>query len=85
MADVSIMITAKDNYSAAINKMKNAQTAFRNDANALNKELTALNNNKVTLKVDLEQANNRLKETKKAYAEFGDEIMRSQMLEAQAN
>ena len=85
MADVSIMITAKDSYSDAINKMRNTTTAFRQDAGKLQQELTRLNNNKVQLKVDLEKAKNNLKDAKKAFAEYGEAIAGANLAAAQAD
>lgn len=79
------MITAKDNYTAAITKMRNTQTAFRKDVKELDKELKALNNNKVQLKVDMQQASNALKDAKKQFAELGDEAARLKLIDAQTN
>ena len=85
MPDVSIMISAKDNLSGALQKMSNMTTSFRKDVSSLDKELTALKNNRVQLKVDLENAKNKLNDAKKAYKEFGDEIMRTELMAAQAD
>ena len=54
--DISIAISAKDNFTDTITKIRNAQTPFRKDLTELNKELTKLNNTKVNLKVDLTKA-----------------------------
>lgn len=83
--DVSIMISAKDNYSAALQKMQKAQTAFRKDLGQLDKELTKLNNNKISLKTDLTKAKNELKQAEKAFKATGDEAARLQAEAAQAN
>ncbi|HWQ59057.1 MAG TPA: phage tail protein, partial [Clostridia bacterium] len=83
--DISIMISAKDNFSEAIKKMKETQTAFRKDLGQLDKELTALNKNKITLKTDLTKAKRELNEASKAFAETGDEAARLRMEAAQAD
>lgn len=64
-ADVSIMITAKDNYSEAIMKMQKTQTAFRKDLKAMQKDLDNLNKSKIQLKVDLTQTKKELAEAKR--------------------
>lgn len=83
--DISIIVSAKDNYTTALTKMQKTQTTFRKDLSELNKELTKLNSNKVTLKTDLTQAQNQLKEAKKAFSETGTEMARLQQEAAQAN
>lgn len=83
--DISIMISAKDNYSDAIKKMQKTQTAFRKDLGQLDKELTALNKNKITLKTDLTKAKRELSGASKAFAETGDEAARLRMEAAQAD
>ena len=83
--DVSIMISAKDNYTTAIQKMQRTQTSFRKDLGQLNKELTQLNNNKTTLKVDFAKAKTELAAAEKAFKATGDEASRLQMEAAQAN
>jgi predicted nucleic acid-binding Zn-ribbon protein len=54
--DVSIAITAKDNFSTAITTMRNANQAFNKDLTGLQTKLDALNKTKITLKVDVDKA-----------------------------
>ncbi|HPY37084.1 MAG TPA: tape measure protein, partial [Clostridia bacterium] len=85
MRDVSLMISAKDNYSDAIKKMQQTQTVFRKDLSMLNNELNHLNRNKITLKTDLTQAKNELKTAEQAFKATGNEASRLQLEAAQAN
>lgn len=84
-ADVSIMITAKDNYSEAIMKMQKTQTAFRKDLKAMQKDLDNLNKSKIQLKVDLTQTKKELAETKKRFLELGDAESRAAYMAAEMN
>ena len=83
--DISIMVTARDNYSDVIKKMQKVQTAFRKDAAALGKELDALDGNRASLKVETESARRELQEAAKAYRELGDEQSRVALETAQLN
>lgn len=83
--DISIVISAKDNFTDAIKKMQTSQTTFRKDLGQLNTELGKLNNNKVSLKVDLTQAKNDLKDAEKAFKKLGDEANKSKLIMAQTN
>lgn len=85
MRDVSIMISAKDNYSDALLKMQKTQTAFRKDLGQLGKELNQFNQTKITLKTDLTKAKKELTEAEKAFKATGSEVARLQMEAAQAN
>lgn len=84
-ADVSIMITAKDNYSEAIMKMQKTQTAFRKDFKAMQKDLDNLNKSKIQLKVDLTQTKKELAEAKKRFLELGDAESRAAYMAAEMN
>ena len=84
-ADVSIMITAKDNYSEAIMKMQKTQTAFRKDLKAMQKDLDNLNKSKFQLKVDLTQTKKELAEAKKRFLELGDAESRAAYMAAEMN
>lgn len=83
--DISIAISARDNYSEALKKMQQTQSAFRKDLGHLNKELDALNKNKVTLKTDMSKAKRELTEAEKAFKATGNEAARLRMEAAQAN
>lgn len=63
--DVSITISARDNFSPALTTMKNANNSFKKDVTELQSKLNLLNKNKITLKVDAEKSNTSLKEAKK--------------------
>lgn len=84
-ADVSIMITAKDNYSEAIMKMQKTQTVFRKDLKAMQKDLDNLNKSKIQLKVDLTQTKKELAEAKKRFLELGDAESRAAYMAAEMN
>lgn len=83
--DISIAISAKDNFSDSIKKMQGMQTAFRKDLGKLNKELTTMNKNKVELKVDVSKAKNDLKEAEKSFKKLGDEASRNKLIMAQTD
>ena len=70
MPDVSIAISAQDNFSTAIARMQNATRSFSKDAEGLDRKMTALNRNKATLSVDVRNASRALKEAQKAYDEI---------------
>jgi predicted nucleic acid-binding Zn-ribbon protein len=70
--DISIAITAKDNFSQAITTMRNANQAFNKDLTGLTSKLDALNKNKITLKIDADKARQALKEAEKQFAATGD-------------
>ena len=79
------MISARDNYTAVIEKMLKTQNQFKNDLKGLQGQLDTLNRNKVTLKVDLDKAKSELKEAQKNFSLVADEASRLQLEAAQAN
>ena len=83
--DVSIMISAKDNYSTAITKMLSVQTQFRKDSKKLNEELEHLRKNQASLKADMTAANKAMKEAEKAFKATGEAADRMNYEAAQAN
>lgn len=83
--DVSIMVTARDNYSAVMEKMTKTQNIFNRDLKGLQSQLDTLNKNKVTLKTDFTQASNALKSAKKDFVGTADEANRLQLEAAQAD
>ena len=68
--DASIAMSVEDNWSAAVVRMKNSMTAFRNDVKELEKELCFLNNSKTNIRVDMDAAMVQLKNAKKAFREL---------------
>ena len=85
MADASLMISAKDNYSETLLKMARTTESFTRDLNGLQARLTQLNTNRLTLKVDMAKASSALKTAKKDFAAVSDEQNRLQLESAQAN
>lgn len=83
--DISIAISAKDNFTDSLRKMQSMQTTFRKDLGQLNTELDKMNKNKVELKVDMSKAKNELKEAEKSYKKLGDEVNRNKLIMAQTN
>jgi uncharacterized protein YoxC len=54
--DISIAITAKDNFTQTIATMRSATQAFNKDIDALIEKINSINNMKVTLKIDTSQS-----------------------------
>ena len=61
--EVSIAITAKDNFSTAINNMRNANQSFNKDLSGLQLKLDELNKTKESLKVDTDKWTNSVQYT----------------------
>ena len=72
MPEASIVITAQDRYSDSIRKMAQQTRAFDKDVEALEEQLHQLNAQKVSLRVDLDEASRALKEAKKQFEDTGD-------------
>lgn len=70
--DVSIVISAKDNFTQAITTMRNANQAFNKDLTGLQQKLDALNKTKVSLKIEVDRAKAALKEAQKQFMATGD-------------
>ncbi len=70
--DISIAISAKDNFSQAITTMRNANQSFNKDLTGLQTKLNELNKTKTTLKVDTDKAKTALKEAEKQFIKTGD-------------
>lgn len=85
MPDVSIAISAKDNFSDAITTMRNSNQAFNKDLTGTMEKLNALNKNKITLKVDTDKARDALKDTEKQYKATGSAADKLKMEMASAN
>lgn len=65
MPDVSIAVSARNNFSREFEKMSRDADAFNKDIEELNREITALNKQKATLKTDLDGAKKELREAQK--------------------
>lgn len=65
--DISIVMSAKDQYSNVMLKMTEATRKFDKDAEGLQKKLNALDKTKVSLKLELDNAKKALKDAQKAF------------------
>ena len=83
--DISIAISAKDNFSSAITTMRNANQSFNKDMSGLQTKLDALNRTKLTLKVDFNKAKSELKEAEKQFAKTGESAEKLNLELANAN
>lgn len=72
MPDVSIALSAKDNFSETLRKLASAASTSVNDVDALQKSLTKLNNTRANLKLDLSRAKSELREAEKRFKATGD-------------
>lgn len=72
MPDVSIALSAKDNFSQTLRKLASAANTSVNDVDALQKSLTKLNNTRANLKLDLSRAKSELREAEKRFKATGD-------------
>lgn len=70
--DISIAISARDNFTQAVTTMRNANQAFNKDLTGLQKKLDELNKNKIVLKIEAEKAKRELKEAEKAFTRLGE-------------
>ena len=73
MPDASLVIRAEDRYSENIRRMSQFTKSFNKDVDDLEEQLRQLNAQKVSLKLDADQANRALKEAQKQFAATGDE------------
>lgn len=73
MPNVSIAVSAQDNYSTAIKSMSQVTRGFSKDAEDMQKKLDMLNKNKVSLKVEADKARTELKALEKQFAKTGNE------------
>lgn len=71
--EISIAISAKDNFTQAVTTMRNANQAFNKDLEGLSGKLNSLNKTKTTLQIDADKAKRELKEAQKAFAAMNDE------------
>ncbi len=69
--EISIAISAKDNFTQAITTMRNANSSFNKDLSGTMQKLDALNKTKIDLKVDTDKAKNALKDAEKQFASTG--------------
>ena len=81
--DVSIAISAQDNYTATITKIRNSMTPFRKDLSALGTELNKLNATKVNLQTNMTAVKKELDDAKRAFKDTASEANRTRLSEAQ--
>lgn len=72
--DISIVIKATDQFSAAMKTMQKSTQSFTKDMNGMQSRLNARNKTKATLKVDTDKAKSELKTAEKQFAAMGDAI-----------
>lgn len=72
MPDVSIALSAKDNYTTTLKKIADATRTGVNSIEDLQKSLTKLNNTRAQLRLDLTKAKSKLKEAEKRFRATGD-------------
>ena len=65
--NVSIAISAKDNFSDAVNKMNNSGIRFNKNLEEMQAQLNAINKNRATLKLDISEARKNLQALQKEY------------------
>lgn len=65
--NVSIAISAKDNFSDAVNKMNNSGIRFNKNLEEMQAQLNAINKNRATLKLDVSEAKKNLQALQKEY------------------
>nr|WP_297279984.1 tape measure protein [uncultured Butyricicoccus sp.] len=67
MPDVSIMVSAQDNFTTAINRMQQAVRPFERDIDGLQEALDQLSANRVRLQIDVSDASRALKNAQREY------------------
>ena len=65
--NISIAISAKDNFSDAVNKMNNSGIRFNKNLEEMQAQLNAINKNRATLKLDVLEARKNLQALQKEY------------------
>jgi tape measure domain-containing protein len=83
--DVSIAISAKDNFTQTITTMRNANQSFNKDLTGLQTKLNELNRTKTSLRVDTVKAKNELKEAEKQFLKTGEAADKLKLELADAN
>jgi len=81
--NVSIAISAKDNFSDAVNKMNNSGIRFNKNLEEMQAQLNAINKNRATLKLDVSEAKKNLQALQKEYnaaKKSGDGLVSDELL-----
>ena len=72
MPDTSIVISARDNYSSNINRMREATRSFANDAEGLGNKLSLLDRTRASIRVDSNKARQELRRAEEEYQRLRD-------------
>lgn len=80
-----LYLTAKDNFTATLKKVRDITKSFGGDLDGMQKRLKALNEYRATLKFDVTQAKRAAKDAAKAFEELGDEANRLDFENAENN
>lgn len=84
--DISIAISARDNYTQTITTMRNANKSFNKDLDGLSDKLAALDKTKHTLRIDADNAKNALQAARKEFKALNDAAAdKTKLHEAQEN
>lgn len=81
--NISILISAKDNFSQAIATMRNANQHFNKDLEGLQEKLNTINKTRTTLKLDTNEAKKNLTALQKEYdsaRKAGDKLVSGELL-----
>ena len=65
--NIYIAVSAKDNFSDAVNKMNNSGIRFNKNLEEMQAQLNAINKNRATLKLDVSEARKNLQALQKEY------------------
>lgn len=85
MPDVSIAVSARDNFSATLRSMSANTRSFDKELDLMQSKLTALGRTKASLTVDVADAKRALQEAQKAYRALGDEATEADRAAARAD
>lgn len=77
MPNVSICISAQDNFSSALRTMAQAVTPLRRDLGQLQTELNTLNQTRASLRVDMTQARKEVNDARRAFETLQTEESRA--------
>lgn len=76
MPEVSLIVSARDNFSNVIRNLSRETNAFDRNLEELQGQLDTLNRNRTVLRVDMEEARREVQQAQRAFRELGDETSR---------
>lgn len=85
MPDVSIMVSAQDNFTTAINRMQQAVRPFERDIDGLQEALDQLSANRVRLQIDVSDASRALKNAQREYQNLAQAAEQAQQAMEEAS